>query len=208
MQIETLPFHPTLGVQALGLNRKGLPIWPQRGGAEDGDGEAAGAGEKTFTQADVDRLMGETRRKAKPADYDDLKTKAAKLDEIEAASASDLEKAVNAAKKETEDAIRAEVRRERVLDRVEVLAAKDFADADDARLRMEKRADEFVTKDGEVDADAIKTALAQLLKDKPHLAANTAPIDLGQGVRKADKPDPGPGASRMRAAYAASSKTP
>lgn len=127
--------------------------------------------DKAFTQADVDRIVADRVRRAKPADYDDLKAAAKRLEAIEAANATDLEKAVSAAKKETEDTIRAEVRRERVLDRVEVLAAKDFADPEDARLRLERDADQYVTKDGQPDSEAIKTALAQLLKDKPHLSA-------------------------------------
>lgn len=212
----TLPIHPTLGVRALGLNRHGQPIWPQRGGSDDAGagGEAGGKppadDSPKFTQADLDRLVGQARQAARPKDYDELKASAKKLADLEAAGASDLEKAVNAAKKETEDAVRAEVRRERVLDRVEVLAAKDFADAEDARLQLEKRADDFVGKDGTVDADAIKAALADLLKDKPHLSAKGDGKPKGsadQGHRDTSKPDPGPGVSRMRAAYA-NSKTP
>ena len=52
--------------------------------------------ERTFTQDEVNKLMGELRAKerAKHADYDELKAKAAKLDEIEEASKSELQKAV------------------------------------------------------------------------------------------------------------------
>lgn len=124
-----------------------------------------------FTQADLDRLIGEAKRKARPADYDEAKAAAAELAKLKEASASDIEKAVTAAKRETEEAIRGEVRRERVMDRIEVLAAKDFADPEDARLRLGARADEFIGKDGQVDADGIKAALTALLTDKPHLKA-------------------------------------
>ena len=124
-----------------------------------------------FTQADLDRIVGEAKRKARPADYDEAKAAAAELAKLKEASASDLEKAVAAAKRETEEAIRGEVRKERVMDRIEVLAAKDFADPEDARLRLGARADEFISKDGQVDADAIKAALTALLTDKPHLKA-------------------------------------
>lgn len=52
--------------------------------------------EKTFTQAEVDAIVGDRlkRERAKHADYSELKAKAARLDEIEAASKSELEKAV------------------------------------------------------------------------------------------------------------------
>lgn len=127
--------------------------------------------DKAFTQADVDRIVADRVKRAKPADYDDLKAAAKRLADIEAANATDLEKAVAAAKRETEESIRGEVRKERVLDRIEVLAAKDFADPEDARLRLGSRADEFVTKDGQVDAEEIGKALKALLEDKPHLKA-------------------------------------
>lgn len=153
---------------------------------------------KTFTQDEVNAILAREKRNAKPADYDELKTKAAELDQIKQATATDLEKAVNAAKRETEDAIRAEVRRDRVLDRVEVLAAKDFADAEDARLRLEKHADEYLTKDGQPDSAAIKTALEQLLKDKPHLSAEK---DDGRPKGDADQgPRNNPPPSNPRAA--------
>lgn len=173
--------------------------------------QAPPAESKTFTQDELDRIVNDrlSRERGKFKDYDDLKTKASELDKLREASQSETEKAVNAARKEAEESVRAEVRRERVLDRVEVLAAKEFADAEDARLRLEKRADEFVGKDGQIDAAAITAALAQLLKDKPHLAAKGDGRPRGnadQGPRGAAPVDPGPGVNRMRAAYA--SKTP
>lgn len=79
-------------------------------------------------------------------------------------------------KKIAEDAraeARAEVLRERALDKVETKAAKKFADPEDARALLASRVDEFV--DGEkVDIDAIEEALEDLIKNKPHLAAATA----------------------------------
>jgi hypothetical protein len=135
---------------------------------------------------------------------------AKKLADIEEANKTETEKAIAAARREAEETVRAEVRRERVLDRIEVLAAKDFADAEDARLRLGSRADEFVGKDGQVDADAVRSALEQLLKDKPHLAAKgdgRPRGDADQGPRKTTTADPGPGVSRLRAAYANTSKS-
>lgn len=133
------------------------------------------------------RLSRENEKQAK-ANADAAK----RLGEIEEASKSEIEKAVAAARREAEESVRGEVRRERVLDRVEVLAAKDFADPEDARLRLEKRADEFVGKDGQVDPDLIRSALESLLKDKPHLAAlkpdGRPKGDADQGPRKTDPP--------------------
>jgi hypothetical protein len=54
---------------------------------------------KTFTQEQVNALIASEKRKfgEKYADYDELKTKAAQLDEIAQASKSDLEKALERA---------------------------------------------------------------------------------------------------------------
>lgn len=51
--------------------------------------------EKTFTQAEVNQIVSDrlTREQAKFADYTELKAKAAKLDEIEEANKTELQKA-------------------------------------------------------------------------------------------------------------------
>lgn len=51
--------------------------------------------EKTFTQADVDRIV--TNRVARYSDYEELKAKAAKFDEAEEANKSELQKALDKA---------------------------------------------------------------------------------------------------------------
>jgi hypothetical protein len=62
--------------------------------------------ERTFTQAEMDAIIGERlkRDRAKYADYDELKAKAAKYDEAEEASKSELQKAV-----EERDRLKAEL---------------------------------------------------------------------------------------------------
>lgn len=59
------------------------------------------ATEKTFTQSELDQIIGERlkREREKYPDYDALKEKAAKLDEIEEASKSELQKATERAEK-------------------------------------------------------------------------------------------------------------
>ena len=54
-----------------------------------------GVQEKTFTQADVDRIV--TNRLSKYSDYEELKAKAAKFDEAEEANKSELQKAIDRA---------------------------------------------------------------------------------------------------------------
>lgn len=62
--------------------------------------------EKTFTQSEMDAIIGDRlkRERAKYADYDELKGKAAKYDEAVEASKSELDKAV-----EERDRLRAEL---------------------------------------------------------------------------------------------------
>jgi hypothetical protein len=81
-------------------------------------------GDKTFTQADVDRIVADrlTREKGKYADYDELKAKAEKFDQLEASSKSDLEKEREARQK----------------------AEKEAADAKAASLKLEVAAEKGV----------------------------------------------------------------
>lgn len=58
--------------------------------------EATETTEKMFTQADVDAIVGDRlkRDRAKYADYDDLKAKAEKFDQMEEANKTELQKAI------------------------------------------------------------------------------------------------------------------
>lgn len=80
---------------------------------------------------------------------------------------------------------RAEVARDRALDRIEAKAAKLFADPEDARALLAGRVEEFLD-NGQVDNDAITEALDDLLKKKPHLAATAKRFAGGAdgGARK------------------------
>lgn len=70
------------------------------GGNDTGTTPTGDDGFKPITsQEELNRLIGDRVKRAKPADYDDLKAKAARLDEIEQASKSDLEKAADRAAK-------------------------------------------------------------------------------------------------------------
>lgn len=137
--------------------------------------------ERTFTQNDMDaaineRLKNERKRHAeelsKFSDYEELKSKAAKLDEIEAANKSEIEKAVealNAANKRAEDA--------------EAKAAKLEADAAHAALVAK------VAKEHDVPADLIAgddedalVASAQALKAYVEASKPQVPQDKGGGA--------------------------
>lgn len=71
--------------------------------------EAGNSTEKMLSQSEVDRVVQErlAREREKFADYEDLKGKAEKLDQLEAANQSELEKAIaraEAAEKAAQDA--------------------------------------------------------------------------------------------------------
>jgi hypothetical protein len=180
------------------------------------DAPVTEAQDKTFTQADLDRVVEERLARAgkKFADYDDVKAKAARLDELEAASASDLDKAVAAARKEVETELTAAHRAERIADKIAVAAAGRFADPEDAPryLSDAETAAKFVNSDGAIDTAAITAAIDSLLEAKPHLKASTEtpkpppPSAVGLGVTGDTAPVSAPGTARMASAYAASAK--
>lgn len=72
----------------------------------DNNATQGATAEKTFTQAEMDAIIGErlARERSKYADYDEMKAKAAKYDEVEEANKSELQKAV-----EERDALKARI---------------------------------------------------------------------------------------------------
>ncbi|MEO6604260.1 MAG: hypothetical protein ABIN55_01480 [Aeromicrobium sp.] len=103
--------------------------------------------------------------------------------------APDVEKIREEARAEA----RAEGQKERVTDKIEVRAAKAFADADDAVAILLRTHDVEDFLDGDkIDVEAIQEALDDLLENKPHLAAQGGKRFQGKadgGKRKADRPD-------------------
>lgn len=152
-------------------------------------------------------LRKEAERKAKEGD-----TYRSRIEELEAASKSDLEKAVDAARKEGESAAAQRVNERLVKSEARALAAQaKFRDAGDA-VHFLDLADVKVADDGTVDAAAITKQLDQLAKDKPYLLSDDKPPvptpgQAGIGVTGAGgSPSVSPGMGRLRQAYANSSK--
>lgn len=75
--------------------------------------------------------------------------------------------------------VRAEILKDRALDKIEVLAAKAFANPALAAKLLASDVDSFVN-DGKVDTEAINDALKDLLEAEPYLAA--APAKRFQGT--------------------------
>jgi hypothetical protein len=69
-------------------------------GGNNTSGSTPAAGDEfkpISSQEELNKVIGDRVKRAKPADYDDLKAKAARLDEMEQANQSEIEKANNRA---------------------------------------------------------------------------------------------------------------
>lgn len=187
-----LPIHPRTGLTAVGYRRDGRPIWPILGASDDGgeppapEGQDGPPGEpkppsdegRTYTQADIDKAIEArlARERAKFKDYGDLKAKADRLDQIEAANASDLEKAVKAAQDETRAAVAREYGERLARGVMKAQLTQSLKPADAEALLDDLNLAKFVGDDGTVDEDAIAKAVARI--------APTGRRDLGQGSGK------------------------
>lgn len=142
--------------------------------APEGEAALGDAGKKAL---DAMKAKWQKERDARKALEDQI-AKAARNDDTQ----PDADKIREQAKAEA----KAEVLRERVLDKVEAKAAKLFADPEDARALLARDVDDFID-NGQVDTDAIQEALDDLLKRKPHLAATASKRFTGSadgGARK------------------------
>jgi len=119
------------------------------GGNNSGETPAADEFAPITSQEDLNRIIGERVKRAKPADYDDLKAKAAKLDEIEQANQTEAEKA--AARLAAMEAELESTRRESL--RIKIAAAHGITDADDIDLFLTGADEETLTKQAKRLAD-------------------------------------------------------
>ncbi|QSE94189.1 hypothetical protein JWS13_39120 [Rhodococcus pseudokoreensis] len=210
MSSTILPIHAVTGLTALGLTKRGKPIWPVLGGNGEGDGDTDDKGPVDDDQdeepddepdadtdddpdEDEDRALGPKGEKALAAEKD--KRKQERSRRITSVRENRQLKAQLAAKgkpkvKESDDDERERVIEERLTARanariiaaeVRAAAAGKLSDPADAHRFLDL--DQFeVTEDGEVDPDEIADAIDDLIKKKPYLAAQG-------GTRKAPKPD-------------------
>ena len=145
------------------------------GAAEAAASEAA-ASDRTFNAADVERIVRERLARVKgtpPADYEDLKAKAAKLTELEESNKTELEKAqarAEAAEKER-DRVRADAAEVRLRAAILSEAAKPdrrIVDTDSVIALLDRTT-------LELDADGVPTNIAKamdsLLEAKPFLVS-------------------------------------
>lgn len=116
-------------------------------------------GDKQFTQADVDRFIAArvNEEKKKYSDYEDLKAKAAKVDELEASKKSDVDKL----NERVEQLTKAQADSDQKALRAEVAMAKGLTPAQAKRLAGASR------EELEADADEILEAFPVASKEEP-----------------------------------------
>lgn len=124
-------------------------------------------GEDTYTppatQDDLNRIVEQrlARERGKYADYDDLKAKAAKFDEADQASKSEMQKLQDAvAERDKTIADLPTAVRKQAISFASAATKAGFLDPEDALV--------FIDADL-ADADAVKAALEDLAERKPHL---------------------------------------
>ncbi len=144
---------------------------------QQADNTQAQPAAKTFTQAELDAIVGERlgRLKAKYADYDELKTKAAAYDEAAEASKSELQKAVEERDryKARLDKLEADAKRAELVAKVAAEQGVDAAllsrmsgDVEENAAFLKEQLDSRpkhyqVPDNGEAQANAVKKATAQ-----------------------------------------------
>ena len=136
--------------------------------------------EQTFTQEQVNRMMAQTRReeRGKFGDYNDLKARAAKADELEQAQLSDAQKlearAIEAERKASE--AQEQIASAMIASEVKIRAsALGVIDPDAAYLLLDRSNVRYDATDGVTGVD---DALASLLEAKPYLRSSNRTPNL------------------------------
>jgi len=146
--------------------------------------------DKTFTQDEVNRMMGQARRDARSqfSDYNELKSRAAKADELEQANLTEaerLEARVSDAEKRATDA-QGQVSNAMIASEVKVRATQmGIVDPDAAFLLLDKKNVAYNVTDG---VSGVDDALAQLLEDKPYLRAGNRTPNINPETGQAAPP--------------------
>ena len=154
----------------------------------NGATDQAANADRTFTQSELEAILGDrlARERSKFADYDSLKDKAGKLDQLEAERLSDIEKATRAATEAAERARIAEeqLRSERLRNAVYSEAVKAGAVDPDAVFAL---LDKGALLNDEGAPQGVGDAITALIDAKPYLRAQAPKPkgDIGAGARGA-----------------------
>lgn len=161
----------------------------KEGGTDNGGAGGQGGGgdpTKTFTQADVDRIVGErlNRQKAQFADYDTLKAKAAEADELRKRVETADEKAVREAREAAVAEERKRLAPQLVGAEFRAAAKGVLTDAQLNAFLEDADTTKYLKDTGEVDVDKVSKKV-EALKGTATSTQGTGrvPRDMGQGNR-------------------------
>jgi hypothetical protein len=153
------------------------PVKPGDGDQGSGDPQGQPQGQpqgshqpaRTFTQADLDRIVQERLARAVPSDYEELKQKAGELDKLKEGEKTELQKAQEAAAQalERDKIAREELNTVKRTSAIQLEAMRQSADAETVAALLAGNSSITVDKDGNV--VGVKEAVEALLKDKPFL---------------------------------------
>ena len=140
---------------------------------------AANTSPKTFTQAELDVLLAEQRRRAVPKDYEELKAKAALADAAAEEKKTELQKAQDVAEKAKSDGKAAIATANATLRRAALLSEASKAGAIDPDTVVAVLADseDVTVKEGKV--EGAKDAVESLKIDKAFLFKAALPGNNG-----------------------------
>lgn len=132
---------------------------------------------KTFTQEELDRVVQDRlkREREKYPDYDELKDKAARFDELDAASKTELERAQAAATAEKARADQAETRLREAARRQAIVSEAAKAGAIDPDAVVALIDSNAVTIDDAGQVTGAETAVKELLEQKTYLVGSSKP---------------------------------
>lgn len=180
------------GQQSQQGGQQGQQAWQggQGNGSEGNDGNTGRppAAEQTFTQADLDRIVGERlarQERTKYADYEDLKTKASELDTLKQSQLSDQEKAVETARIEAKAQAAAEFGAYKVDAEVRVATTGRLSDEQRTALLDGLDRSRFLTQAGEVDTEKVRTFVEAVAPAPPPPPPVTGGTRMGQGRQPA-----------------------
>ncbi len=167
----------------------GDPADPEPDPEPEGADKLGDEGKKALDRMKAERAAAKKTAAAEKKRADDLARKVQEFEDAQKTEAEKLaakvERSAQREAKATARAVAAEVR----------AAAGEFADPGDAVDVLMRDPSQYVDADGEIDTDAIETALTDLLERKPHWAKpEQAPASAAvPEVRQKPKPDPGQG---------------
>lgn len=199
MHSITLPSHPRTGLRAVGIVA-GRPVWPILGGEESDDAAAQAAAKATAdataaaaanytapaSQADLDKIIQDrvARVQNKFSDYDELKAKAAKADQLEADLGTDVDKATKKARDEERTKANSEWT-PRVVNAEFRAAAKGVLTAEQTTELMEMVGEldlsKYVDSKGDPDVEKIEKRVKAFGPTAGTGAAGQGNRNLGQG---------------------------